>query len=111
MAIIGTGLLEARSVLDEVPPPHAPAWLNDAKSVVEAAIGENEIPYLTPEYAFQLYKGIYGQIVAQLKQMGRNARRRPGTVDGTEEYSLAEMSNVNPRFQSFLRCIGLLFCF
>lgn len=55
MDFIGTGMFEARKVLNETPPAEVPAWLYDAKTAVETAIGEKEIPYHTRDEAFQLY--------------------------------------------------------
>lgn len=81
VGIIGTGIFEARDVFDETPPT-APSteglnssdtthtvngtWLSTVKAAVEAAIGEEEIPYPTPIDALQIYKGIYARIVMQL---------------------------------------------
>lgn len=106
MDVIETGIFEACAILDEMPPTDPPTdvlssseatltvnqtWLSDAKAATETAIGEEDIPYPTPSDALQLYKGIYGQIVGQLKQVEPKTQHRSGTVDGRDEYVLEKI--------------------
>lgn len=98
VGIIGRGIFQARAVLVETPPTAPPTsrmnssrtinqtWLSNVKAAIETAIGEEEIPYPTPNDAFQLYKGIYNQIMGQLKQVKPETEHGSGTADQTEKY-------------------------